>query len=115
MNIYDYDYIGFASGIYYNKMDKDVIGLFRKLDLQNKKVFFVYTCGCKYRNFTKQLEKECKEKSLKCVGSFGCRGYDTYKIFGKLGGISKKHPNSKDFKKARLFIKQILEGNNIND
>ena len=39
---------------------------------------------------------------------FSCRGYDTYGFFEKIGGIAKNHPNEKDFKKAREFIKNNL-------
>ena len=38
---------------------------------------------------------------------YHCRGYDTFGFFEKIGGIAKGHPNEKDFKKAREFIKNI--------
>ena len=37
------------------------------------------------------------------MGSFQCRGYDTYGIFGKLGGIAKGHPSQQELKKAEIF------------
>ena len=82
-----YDAIGFASGVYYHKLHKGIEKLASEIDLAGKKVFTVYTCGISLR--IKKYEQK----------KFG--------FFEKIGGIAKGHPNEKDFKKAREFIKNI--------
>ncbi len=104
----DYDVIGLASGIYFHKLHKDIIKLAEVIDLSNKKVFIVYTCGINYLNYAKSLEKIVKSKNCKYLGCFSCRGYDTYGFFGKIGGIAKMHPTENDLKKAREFIKSNI-------
>lgn len=59
-------------------------------------------------DYTKEIKKLLRQKDVECIGSFVCRGYDTYGIFGKIGGIAKGHPDQKDLEKAEDFIKKIL-------
>ena len=79
-----YDAIGFASGI------------------------TVYTCGINYINYARGIQKTIRSQDCEFIGGFSCRGYDTYGFFEKIGGIAKNHPNEKDFRKAREFIKNNL-------
>lgn len=102
-----YDAIGFASGVYYHKLHKGIEKLASEIDLTGKKVFTVYTCGINYINYAKGIQKIIKAQNCDFVGGFSCRGYDTFGFFEKIGGIAKGHPNEKDFKKAREFIKNI--------
>jgi len=102
-----YDAIGFASGIYYHKFHKGVEKLAGEIDLTGKKVFTVYTCGINYINYARNIQKTIKAQDCDFVGGFSCRGYDTFGFFEKIGGIAKNHPNEKDLKKAREFIKKI--------
>jgi hypothetical protein len=36
------------------------------------------------------------------------KGYDTYGIFGKLCGIAKGRPNSKDIEKSKAFVTKYI-------
>ena len=102
----DYDVIGFASGVYFHKLHKGLLKLAEEMNLSDKKVFIVYTCGINYINYARSLEKIVKSKNCEYLGCFSCRGYDTYGFFERIGGIAKNHPDEKDFKKAREFIKK---------
>lgn len=102
-----YDAIGFASGIYFSKFHKAIVNLAGEIDLTGKKVFTVYTCGFRCINYARGIQKTIRAQNCEFVGGFSCRGYDTYGIFARIGGLSKGHPNEKDLKKARLFIKTI--------
>lgn len=104
----DYDIIGFASGVYFHKLHKGILKLAEEMNLSNKKIFIVYTCGINYINYARSLEKIVKSKNCEYLGCFSCRGHDTYGFFERIGGIAKNHPNEKDFKKAREFIKNNL-------
>ena len=76
---------------------------------KNKKVFLVVTCGIGYKDYSKGPQKILKEKGIQFQGTFQCRGFDTFGIFGKIGGIAKNHPNQNDFEKAKQFITEIVK------
>ena len=108
-DIFEYDLIGFASGIYFNSLHKNIVAFIDGVIFDKKqKVFLVATCGANYKDHTKSMKKILKQKDIDCVGSFQCKGYDTYGFWGKIGGIAKGHPNQKDLENAQNFIKEII-------
>lgn len=103
-----YDCVGFGSGIYYHKFHDSILKLAEEIELnENQKIFTFYTCGINYINYARGIEKIIKSKKCQYVGCFSCRGYDTFGIFGRIGGIAKNHPNQEDFNKAKNFIKKV--------
>lgn len=108
-DISGYDMVGFASGIYFHsfheKIKKYISNAYFKT---GQKVFLADTCGIGYRDYSKDVKKVLAAKGVECVGSFQCRGYDTFGIFGKIGGIAKKHPNDNDLKNACEFVKNAV-------
>lgn len=113
-NIAEYDVIGLASGCFYRNMHKRIIKFAAETDfLQRQRVFLICTCGIAYRDYTKSTkEKFClsnirilNKKGVEVIGSFQCRGFDTFGPFEKIGGVAKEHPNEKDLSKAREWIK----------
>ena len=104
----DYDLIGFGSGIYNGKLHKNVVDLIDKLPtLSNKKAFVFSTSGqgkAKYNNTT---EQKLKEKGFEVVGSFACKGYDTFGPFKLIGGIAKGRPNENDIQNAKEFAEKL--------
>ena len=62
-----------------------------------------------YIDYTRGMKKQLRQKDIECIGSFQCRGYDTYGVFGKLGGIAKEHPSQQELKKAENFIKNVIK------
>lgn len=104
-----YDVIGLASGVFHHSMHDGIKELIEKSDFsRNKKVFTVTTCGVGYRNYASGAAKKIKIKGADYLGNFQCRGFDTFGVFGKFGGIAKKHPDRKDMENARQFIKGII-------
>ena len=53
---------------------------------------------------TKAIEEVLRAKGARLVGSFGCKGYDTFGPFGLVGGIAKGHPDETDLENARRFF-----------
>lgn len=103
------DIVGLASGIYFHSFHEKIKLFVNSNPFKRKqKIFLVATCGVQYVDYTKNIKKMLKEKGIECLGSFQCRGYDTYGIFGKLGGIAKQHPTAQDLKNAEDFIKKII-------
>ncbi|CCY08185.1 flavodoxin [Coprobacillus sp. CAG:698] len=107
----NYDIIGFASGIYFQKFHKKINSLIDSLpNGYPKKIFLIYTCGLNITNYGNKLKKKIKKKSIKFLSTFSCNGYDSFGLLKLLGGIKKNHPNEKDFKKFNEFINDIYGG-----
>lgn len=103
----EFDLIGFASGIYYQRFSEKVLDYAKNNLPSNKKVFFVYTCGIKLHSYTNSIRAVANEKNAEVVGMYGCPGFDTFGPFKILGGIRKGRPNENDIAKAVQFFKEI--------
>ena len=102
-----YDLIGFASGIYFGKFHRSVVEFAKNNLPQGKKVFFLATYGGS--NGTKAIEEAVRERDAQIVGSFGCKGYDTFGPFKLVGGICKGHPDETDLKNACRFLDGLMK------
>ena len=105
----DYDCIGFASGIYFGKFQEGVLQFARQYLPRGKSVFFVCTYGVYRRGYTRAIGEIAEEKDCPVLGSFGCRGYDTFGPFKLVGGVAKGHPNEKDLADARDFYRRVCQ------
>lgn len=109
-----YDVIGFASGVYFHTFHEGIKKCIEEnMFSKGQRVFLVATCGLGYRDYTKGIKDTLAKKDVSFMGSFQCRGWDTYGIFGKIGGIAKNHPNDRDLKEAQQFaLKTVSKINN---
>lgn len=101
-----YDIIGLASGIAYNKFYKNV----NKAALMipdGKKVFFIYTCAKNNKDFSKDIQNILMEKGCECLGSYGCKGYNTFGPLKLIGGMNKENPTQAELRDAVQFVKEI--------
>lgn len=104
----EYDLIGFGSGIYYGKFHKNILQLVKNIKNVNKqKVFAFSTSGQGRKQYNNSIEKELKEKNFEAIGSFACKGFDTYGPFKLIGGIAKGRPNEEDISNAREFAMKL--------
>lgn len=105
-----YELIGLASGVYFNTLHEKINQLAeRDIFAPGQKVFLASTCGVGYMNYCAGLKKRLERRSIPVLGCFQCRGYDTFGILGKLGGIARGHPNEKDLDRAASFARTMLE------
>ena len=105
-----YEYIGFASGIYYGTFDKRLLKLADDYSFnENQNVFLIYTCGVEYKNHAKGMEDILKKKKCEYLDKFKCSGFDTYGILKFIGGVNRNHPNKFDLVDAIDFMKNILD------
>ena len=102
-----YDAVGFASGIYYGKFHNSVIGFMRQYLPEGAGVFFISTCGHISKRNTAAVAAAAAEKGANVLGSFSCRGYDTFGPFRLVGGIARGHPNARDIQNAREFYASL--------
>lgn len=103
-----YDVVGFASGIYYSGFHKSVMEAARRLP-KGKDVFLLYTYGAPGGKFTGGMEGILREREARLLGSYGCRGYDTFGPFKLVGGIAKGHPTREEIDGAVRFYEKIVE------
>ncbi|GFI61153.1 hypothetical protein IMSAG049_00310 [Clostridiales bacterium] len=109
IDLSNYDIIGFASGIYFSRFNDAILQCAEELLPENKDVFVICTYGVKRSVYSKDIKKIIEQKSCRLLGSFGCRGYDTFGILGKIGGIAKERPNDKDMAEVKIFFKNLVE------
>ena len=102
-----FDRIGIASGIYYSSFAKQILTYASEYLPEGKDVFFIYTHGAPKGVFLKGIREITNAKNCKEIGSYGCRGYDTYGPFKLLGGIAKGHPTAEEIKGAVEFFKSL--------
>ena len=107
INWSDYDLIGFASGIYYQKFHDDILKCAKEYLPQDKQVFFLYTCGVKRNTYIDSIKQIADSKNAKIMGSYGCPGFDTFGPFKLIGGIAKGRPNNEDIEEAVNFFHNL--------
>lgn len=106
----DYDIIGFGSGIYFGKHDKELMKFVAGLHNDNAYTFVFSTSGSKnFERNNASLINLLKSKNKVVLGSFGCLGLDKFFIFALGGGINKGKPDTDDFDAAQQFICEIVE------
>lgn len=106
-SIDEYSLIGLGSGIYHGKFNEN-IARFAEC-LVDKNVFLFSTSGSGNEKYNIKIEKSLLERGCRVLGSFACKGYDTYGLFKYIGGISKSHPNHEDLEEAKEFILSLDE------
>lgn len=102
-----YDRIGFASGIYYSKFQKELLSCAEKYMPENKKTFFIYTYGVKKDGYTKAITEAVRKHHAEILGEFGCLGFNTFGPFKLIGGIAKGHPDNTELKQVQEFYRSL--------
>ena len=102
----DYDLIGFASGIAYSRF-YDYVMHAAELIPNGKNVFFIYTCAKNDKDFSAGIKKIAANRGAVCLGSYGCRGYNTYGPLKLIGGMNKNNPSEDELKAAVDFVKNL--------
>lgn len=108
IDLSQFELIGFASGIYYGKFASQVIEYAkRNLNVQGKKVFFLYTYGSERPSYCKDITEVVAAKASEIVGKYGCSGFDTFGPFKLVGGLCKGHPDREEIDGAVKFFEGI--------
>ncbi len=104
-----YDRIGLASGIYFNNYAKPFLAYAERNLPERKPVFFIFTHGAQKGTFLNGVREITRKKNCPELGSFHCRGFDTFGPFKVVGGIAKGHPTEKEIRAAVEFYKKLPE------
>lgn len=108
VNMQEYDIIGFGAGIAYGTHYDKLLQAVGRLNLQGKNVFVFSTSGMGNVKYNSSLIELLKNAGATVVGSFACKGFDTYGPFKLVGGIAKGHPDNDDLAAAKQFIQKIV-------
>ncbi|WP_080503782.1 flavodoxin family protein [Renibacterium salmoninarum] len=105
------DIVGFGSGIYWMNFHPELIQLIQNLpDITGRAAFIFATSGLPetpINRYTRRLKKLLESKGFRVMGTYTCRGLDTWGPFGVIGGVSKYHPNAQDLDLAIEFAKNL--------
>lgn len=111
-DLQDYDLVGVGSGIYGSKHHRDLIAFaarsrFRK----GTRVFIFSTAGLSFLSgfWHRALRDELSKRGVAIAGELCLPGYDTYAIFGLIGGINRGRPGDEDLERAARFARSIAE------
>ena len=109
-NLSEYDIVGYGSGIYFGKHDKELLKFIESID-SNKSYCFVFsTSGSKsFEKNNNCIIKLLESKNKVVLDSFGCLGLDKFFIFALGGGFNKNRPDISDFEAAQNFMMRIME------
>lgn len=102
-----YDMVGLAAGIAFGKFYKRMEEFAAKIP-SGSRVFLLYTCGNPGGGYVKSITRTLESNGAKVMGSYGCRGYDTYGPFRLVGGIAKGHPTEEEIAGAVAFCDKIF-------
>ncbi len=104
----DYDLIGFASGIDFGRFYPAVTGTAQTLPA-GKPVYALFTCAKENRKYGDEIQKTAAERGCTYLGTFGCRGYNTYGPWKLIGGMNKGHPTPEEQAAAIAFYEKVLK------
>ena len=107
MDLSGYDLIGFASGIYAGKFHHAVISFAENNLPQNKDIFYMLTSAMGKDQF-KSMEAAIEGKNANVVGTFACKGYNTFGPFKLVGGTAKGHPDNDDINNTLRFYEGLI-------
>lgn len=103
-----FDLIGFGSGIYGFGFHKDFLPFVESLPLQKGRCCFVFsTSSGGSEKYNEKAKESLEAKGFKCIGSFSCKGFNTFGPLKFVGGLSKSHPDKKDLENAKKFAKGL--------
>lgn len=105
----EYAMVGLAAGIAFGKFYKRMEEFAAKIP-SGTRVFLLYTCGNPSGGYVKSITRTLESNGAKVMGSYGCKGYDTYGPFKLIGGIAKGHPTEEEIIGAVAFYDKIIGG-----
>ncbi len=109
----EYDLVGFGSGIYFMAFHPRLRRLIRDLPpTTHQKAFVFSTSGSRELpqwGYTRRLQERLVAKGYEIVGSFSCRGFDTWFPLRIVGGINKGKPDDADLERARAFARTLAD------
>ncbi len=103
----EFDLLGFASGVAYGKYYPQILTFMENNMPDNKKVFFIHTAGDPREGHNAAAKAITDKHHCECLGTYFCKGFDTYGPFKLIGGIAKGHPTDEEINGAVKFYSEL--------
>lgn len=111
-----YDLVGFGSGVFGFAPHPELVAFVDGLPRADGTSAFVFATSGTGRNlsrpFSTPLAARLTAKGFRVIGSFCCRGFDTWLPLRLIGGMNKGHPDAADLERARQFARRLAAGQN---
>lgn len=104
-----YDLIGVASGVAFGKYFPQMLSFLEANAPDGKKVFFMHTAGDPREGHNAAAKAITDARHCECVGTYFCKGFDTFGPFKLIGGIAKGHPTQEEISAAVQFYADICK------
>jgi flavodoxin len=106
--------LGIGSGVYYGWMHPSLFAWLRRLpdaSSPSTPAFIYSTSGlsCLADLWHRPVRALLARKGFEVIGTFACRGFDTWGPLWLAGGLNRQHPDEHDLTRARAFAKKLLE------
>ena len=72
-----------------------------------KKVFFIYTCAKNNKDFSEDIQNIVTKRGCESVGSYGCKGFNTYGPLKIIGGMNKSNPTEEELQLSVQFFNDL--------
>lgn len=102
-----FDLIGFASGVAFGKYYPQLLSFMENNLPEQKKVFFLHTAGDPREGHNAAAKAIADARHCPCLGTYCCKGFDTFGPFKLIGGIAKGHPTEEEIQGAVTFFASI--------
>ena len=101
----EYDLVGFGSGIFGMRFHPALRRLVDALEpVHGPRAFVFFTSGAREPKriaYSRHLAESLQRKGFTVIGTWSCRGWDTWLPLRVFGGLNKGRPNSEDVESAR--------------
>ncbi len=106
-----YALVGFGSGIYYGRHDRELLKFVEDCRALPSRAFVFSTAGTPmfYRWYHGALRRRLASRNVAVVDEFACRGWDSFGPLAWFGGLFRKRPNAADLQAAADFARQLPE------
>lgn len=104
-----YDRLGFASGVAFGKYYPQMLSFMEASVPEGKPVFFIHTAGDPREGHNAAAKAITDARRCKALGTYCCKGFDTFGPFRLVGGIAKGHPTDAEIAAAVAFYAALGE------
>ena len=101
-----YDLVGLGSGIYHSRHHPSLVAFAEKARFaEGARAFLFSTAGVPALSglWHRPLRAVLEKRGIPIAGELCLPGYDTYAIFGLVGGINRGRPGERELARAREF------------
>ncbi len=107
------DLVGLGSGIYHSRHHPDLIAFAAKEHFADgARAFLFSTAGVPFLSglWHRPLRAALEAQGVPTAGELCLPGWDTYAIFGLVGGINRGLPGNRELERAREFARSMARG-----